>query len=141
MDENDHHTGPNSADLKSILLAQGPSGLEYRPSTEEIQHVLLQHFIKNHGSILFLASPYLDAKDQFADILRKSKSLTCISDLVYGVSAVHLSSESQRFCHISTEYYVSAIAGLREMVAKKETDGTEEWLMTMIALLCLYEVR
>lgn len=63
-----------------------------------------------------------------------------MTDLVLAISAMHLSNKLGRYTHIATEYYVSALGSLRSMVDGGEIEGSEDWLMLMVIMLCLYEV-
>ena len=74
------------------------------------------------------------------NLLAELKRVRCITDLVLAISAMHLSNKSGRYTRIATEYYVSALGSLRSMVDGGEVEGSEDWLMLMVTLLCLYEV-
>lgn len=73
-------------------------------------------------------------------IMLTAMNVRCTMDVVLAVSALHLSVKNARFRRVSVEYYVSAIASLRTKVEGKDIDGTEDWLLLIVMLLCLFEV-
>lgn len=129
-----------TASLLKPLLPARPNCLQYRPTTSENEDVLLKHFSDKYSHLLFQTHAHPGYRSGSLGMLAELKRVQCIIDLVYAISGLHLSNEIVRFNHISTEYYVSAIASLRAMVAKREVEGSEDWLMLMVIMFCLYEV-
>lgn len=74
-------------------------------------------------------------------VLMSGMNVRCTMDVLLAISAMHRSVKMPNYKPIAVQYYVSAISSLRTKVERKEVDGTEDWLLLMSLLLCLFEVR
>jgi hypothetical protein len=124
--------------LKPILPA-GPRSLQYRPTADEDDRVLFEHF-RDKFSYLVFPTHARGFRHNVIGLMAELRRERCLADLIYAVSALNLATTVQRFENRATEYYVSAISRLRGMVERKEIEGSEDWLICMILLFPLFEV-
>lgn len=128
-----------SSTLSTVLPARLDS-LQYKPSLSEDEHFLHRYFNETYTPLVFQRYAHPAFRTNSLDVVTGSKKVRCIMDLVSAISAMHLSSKMTRYNRISTEYYVSSISSLRTMVDSREIEGSEDWLMLVVILFCLYEV-
>jgi hypothetical protein len=130
-----------SSEVASTLKPLLPgNSLQYKPSLSEDEVLLFRYFSEKYTLLVFEPKANPGFVTAPLTLLAGLKRVRCITDLVLAIAAMHLSNKLGRYSRIATEYYVSALASLSAMVEKREVEGSEDWLMLMVILLCLYEV-
>lgn len=61
-------------------------------------------------------------------------------DVLLASAAIHLSAEQSDKQVQALKYYSSAVRMLQQKIARSEIDGTEDWVLLVAMILCLFEV-
>lgn len=124
-----------------VILPATIKSLSYKYETvlSQEEYSLFTHFNEEFTRLLVRPHAHPGFRDH-SYIVLSGLNVRCAMDVVLAVSALHLSAKQPKFKLVAIEYYLSAIAGLRAKVEEKIVDGTEDWLLVMVILLCLFEV-
>jgi hypothetical protein len=100
---------------------------------------LLLHLVTELGPFLVRAHSHQAFFDH-SYMVNIALHVPAVMDAFLALSSMHLSAQQDESYPVAIEYYSSAVRGLRNMLNTQAMNGTEDWLLIMMNILCLFEV-